>query len=151
MHGRSLRPPGIRRKPRKTKKRGITMKATWNTKEGHINTNHRKEDKFYKQLSGLVFDNGKFREAVTLRLYATDARIYACVWMYSPYTAGSDYAGGYGYHRASAAAESAFHHAGITFDEGFGGRGDSAMREAVAAACEMQFPGLPYTVVEAYG
>lgn len=127
------------------------MKANYTNKEGHININHRKEDKFFKQLSGLVFDNGKFREAVTLRLYATDARIYACVWMYSPYTAGSGYAGGYGYHRASAAAAEAFYKAGFTFDEEISGRGETAMREAVEAVCRFQFPGLPCTVVEAFG
>lgn len=125
------------------------MNATWNAKEGHININYRKENKFYKQLSGIVYDNGKFREVVTLRLYLTDARIYACMWAW--HTAGSGYAGGYGYHRASAAAAEAFYKAGFAFDEEISGRGDSAMREAVEAVCRFQFPGLPCTVVEAFG
>lgn len=126
------------------------MKATWNTKEGHININDRKESKFYKQLTGLVYDTkeGRFLEAVEIRFYRTDARNYACVWCYSPYTAGSAHAGGNGYDREGAAAESALKRAGISLDHYIAGSG--LLREAVEAVCEMQFPGMPHTVVEAF-
>lgn len=126
------------------------MKATWNHTQGHININDRKEDKFYKQLTGLVYDTkrGDFREVVVIRFYRTDARNYACAWCYSPYTAGSAHAGGGGYDREGAAAQAALSRAGITLDHYIAG--SALLREAVEAVCEMQFPGMPRTVVEAY-
>ena len=122
------------------------MKATYNGKESRININDRKESRFAKQFSGIVYDNGKFREVVTLRLYRTDARVYACVWTW--HTAGSGHAGGYGYHKDSAAAQTALHRAGYSFDRDI--VGDSLIREAVEAVCKVHFPECPCTVVEAY-
>lgn len=124
---------------------------------------HRKENHFYQQYSLICFDPSKtecchsvyengFSEVVILRLYATQARTYACVWLHtsSCHQAGSGMASGYGYHRGSQAAELAFESAGITFDAPIGGVGESAIRNALKAiAIEL---GLPhYHIIEAYG
>lgn len=99
-----------------------------------------------------ISDDGKMRELVDLRIGQTASTAYACVWFYNNGCAyGSGKAGGYGYHRASAAAESAFRSAGMTFNQSFGGRGDTMTREAVQAAGEYLSDGAPVYVVEFYG
>jgi hypothetical protein len=104
---------------------------------------HRKENHFYKQITAIAINNdGRAYDAVILRLYGTDARTYACLWTKSNcswdhasdlWRKGSGTAGGYGYHRASAAAQEAINNAGIDLDEDINGRGDYAMEEAVFA------------------
>lgn len=113
-------------------------------KETIINVNHRKESHFTKQYTAVVFNGQSAYDAVTLRIYATDAKSYCCLWVNdncswvkgcrdSYYRAGSGSAGGYGYHRASAAAQEAISNAGITLSEDINGRGDAAIEEAVHA------------------
>ena len=48
-------------------------------------------------------------------------------------TSGTGSAGGYGYHRPSAAASEAIRNAGIELDQNISGRGDSAIEDAVKA------------------
>lgn len=102
-----------------------------------------------------ISEDGKLWELVDLRIGQTDTTAYACVWLhvagYGTYAHGSGKAGGYGYHRSSAAAESAFCSAGMTFNVSFGGCGDSMTREAVQAAGEYLSNGAPVYVVEFYG
>jgi len=94
---------------------------------------HRKEAHFHREIAAINLDAG--RPVVTLRIYATQARAYACVWIsQSPFHAsGSGMAGGYGYHRASAAAAGAFAAAGVELSDSIAGVGDAAMRDAVEA------------------
>lgn len=69
--------------------------------------------------------------------------VYCSVWIRqpghgSPSFAGHGSAGGYGYHKESAALEAAMHSAGIKLAKGFGGCGSSAERaayHAIAKAC----------------
>ena len=116
-----------------------------------------REEKYIKRgYKAVCIDNGEMRELVDLRIGRTDTTVYACVWLsginhLNCWAYGSGKAGGYGYHRASAAAESAFRAAGMVFDSGFSGCGDSATREAVQAAGEYLSNGLPVYVVEFYG
>lgn len=102
-----------------------------------------------------ISEDGKLRELVDLRIGKTDATAYACVWLhvagYGTHAYGSGKASGYGYHRASAAAESAFRSAGMMFDQSFGGRGDTMTREAVQAAGEYLSNSAPVYVVEFCG
>ena len=122
------------------------MKATFlNAQEAYdgLNINHRKEDKFSEQFSGIVCRNGKMYEAVILRIYRTDSRAYACLWTMGNYAwgqadgslwrSGSGWAGGYGYHKASAAAHAAIKAAGIELSENVHSAGDSAIMNAVEA------------------
>lgn len=113
-----------------------------NIREGAKVQSNRKKDAFYKQFALYALDmpdyNGEPRKLVCLRLYATDARHYACIWVNGSdaYGCGGGNAGGYGYDRGSAAAQEAIEDAGITLDESIDGRGDEAIRAAVKAIAE---------------
>lgn len=126
------------------------MKASYNENRGgyNIKISHRKEKYFYKQLTAVVFnrETGAAFDCVTLRLYATENRHYSCVWVHtncawikdgetvkSYDSNGSGCAGGWGYHRASAAAAEAIYKAGFDLSEDINGRGDQAIEEAITA------------------
>lgn len=101
----------------------------------NLNTNHRKEKQAFYSYSLIDLDKGS--ESAVIRLYysATGARNYACLWVLREgfYASGSGQAGGYGYHRPSAAAQEAFERAGVKLAEPIDGRGDSEIEEALKA------------------
>lgn len=103
---------------------------------------HRKENHFMEEYAAIVFTKGEFKTPVTLRIYGTNAMNYACLWVHHPdnYCSGSGSAGGYGYHRPSAAAQEAITAAGIQLDERIDGRGDSATHDAVLAIAKKLYP-----------
>ena len=83
-------------------------------------------------------EDGKPCRIITVKFYmgrSRDASVVHCnVWIstgagYSGY----GYATGYGYHKESAALQSALDSAGINLSEPIDGRGDSACREALTA------------------
>lgn len=125
------------------------MKAIFTEAIVGIKGIHRKEDKFYQQYTGIVFNGHCAYDAVVLRLYKTDARHYCCVWVdgkcawgapsSSKYRVGSGFVSGYGYHRASAAAYEALKNAGIEFDVDFSGCGDTAIKEALTATMNAMY------------
>ena len=79
------------------------------------------------------------REIIIARCYmgrsASASTVYASIWIQSSgiYTSGKGKAGGYGYHKESAAIAEAIESAGITLDTGISGVGDCAIREALKA------------------
>lgn len=113
-----------------------------------------------------VMIRGKELESlVEIRISSTASAAYACAWLYSPkvkdkdgqtvkpsfWNSGSGRAGGYGYHRASTAAETALSRAGVKLSEAIGGRGDQAIKEAVEATGKALAPkGARVYVVEMY-
>lgn len=101
----------------------------------NINVGHRKENQAFYSFSLVDLDNAT--ESAVIRLYnsSTGARNYACLWIIAPgfYASGSGMAGGYGYHRPSAAAQEAFTRAGVQLAEPIDGRGDSAIEDALKA------------------
>lgn len=112
-----------------------------------MNTNHRKEQHYKESYVGLaitVDKNGKteINEGTEMRIYQTSASAYACLWVYSAdcYTRGSGQARGYGYHRASAAAQEAINAAGIDLSESISGCGDWAINDAIAAITRTLYP-----------
>lgn len=115
-----------------------------------FNINHRKDNHFRKQISAIAINqDGRAYEAVTLRIYGTDSRTYACIWTKSNcawdnakdfWRNGSGFAGGWGYHRASAAAQDAMVNAGIELSEDISGRGDTIMENAVYAIAKAIWP-----------
>lgn len=111
------------------------MQATINPKDG-FKQSHRKENNFKRQISGFTIEDGRLKEVVCLRIYETNSRVYACVWISGIGASGSGYAGGCGYHMGSAAAAAALNDAGITFDEGISALGYEAVEEAVKAIGE---------------
>jgi hypothetical protein len=109
----------------------ITFKKG-NSHTGKIAQN-RKEKHFYKEICLFRPDsyNYEAKAILTARLYATDTTVYACIWINSPnnggiYVSGGGKAQGYGYHKESAAIESALMDAGITGFKSFGGAGEQA-------------------------
>lgn len=122
------------------------------------NLGNKKEIVGQYKLVGLRMIDGKpdFREIVDLRLYmgrsSSASQVYASVWVHSAdfYTTGHGVAGGYGYCKRSASADSALKSAGIElFGTPYGsqepdftksasihGVGESAIREALMAIGE---------------
>lgn len=105
---------------------------------GKIASN-RKESSFSSQLTVIDYaskpENPYMRQAIVARFYHTTSRVYCCIWINTKeiHVTGGAFAGGYGYHRASAALESACADAGVQLDKAFGGYGDQAMEEALLA------------------
>ncbi len=118
------------------------MKATINLQEKINAKAHRKENHFMYEYLGLAVVGNQIRTAVNLRIYGTDSRNYCCVWINNgqQWGAGSDYAGGYGYHRPSAAAHGALKNAGVQLSEPINGRGDTAIEAAVLAVLDALYP-----------
>lgn len=104
----------------------------------------RKESSFRRQLSLVDLDGG--REAATVRFYGNGSRAYCCAWFnglhHYGYTGGamsargSGWAGGYGYHRDSAALSVALKDAGFTLAEPFDGTGETGETAALHAIAE---------------
>ena len=97
---------------------------------------------FYREFSALDPRDGS--AIVTARFYWPGrdgaSNCYCCVWIHGDnvHGSGSGKAGGYGYHKESAALAEAFSCAGVVLSEDIGGRGDSAMRDAIkAVACKV--------------
>lgn len=104
---------------------------------GNIAKN-RKENNFYEQLTLVTNEIGQgMKELAQVRFYATKASHYACVWINdsasNTHISGGGKASGYGYHRASAALQSAFADAGVLLNDAIDGRGEGAMRDALTA------------------
>lgn len=122
------------------------MKATYNKNaKTKFTTFHRKENKcYFDSYTALVpyFNKYTNREdlkaIVELRLYGTGNSNTAAIWINDTeiHTSGTGSAGGYGYHRPSAAAAEAITNAGFELDNPIAGRGDSAIEEAVMAIAE---------------
>lgn len=114
----------------------LTIKADHACK---FSTSHRKEGKcFFKSISvvslaGKPWDDGRLDPEISLRMYGTGNKNFACLWVSGIDRRGSGSAGGYGYHRPSAAVAEAFSNAGFILDKDIGGAGESAVREAVLA------------------
>lgn len=110
------------------------MKAIYKDFYGKINRSHRKEKHFLSEYSAFIIENNSVKNVAVCRIYGTQAMNYACIWFHTgTHTAGSGSAGGYGYHRPSAAAEIAFKSAGFKLSEDIAGRGDGAIQKALEA------------------
>jgi hypothetical protein len=124
-----------------------------NAKDGMNARAHRKENSFMYNYIGLAVVDDKIVEAVDCRIYGTNARNYCCLWWRAngKYGSGSDYAGGYGYHRPSAAAAGAFSASGVELDSDISGRGDRAIEDAVLALTQSLYPNAHCQVIVAHG
>jgi hypothetical protein len=107
--------------------------------------NYHGERELHEAYSVVAVIKGELKEVVTARIYVgrsrQSERVYASIWVHGPRfaTAGNGWAGGWGYHKVSAALQEAISSAGIVLqnDEGkrtaIDGCGDSAMRNALEA------------------
>jgi hypothetical protein len=123
-----------------------------------FNSSHRKDgSKVHFQqvsvisLAGKPMGDGRIDTAVMLRLYGTGNRNYAAIWVGNGAVnlRGTGQAGGYGYHRPSAAAAEAIRNAGIELSEDIAGVGECAIREAVMAIAKALKVKRP-AIVEAF-
>lgn len=135
-------------------------KITNPKRSGKVASN-RKEDRFYQEYAAILptrrqggYEHESF-PFVTLRLYHTQSRAYACVWAHTAdwtiTVSGGGRAGGYGYHRGSAAAQAAITNAGIALSEDIAGVGDSAIRAAVIAIAKELCGGREFFIHVAHG
>ena len=83
-----------------------------------------------------------FEQPITVRVWMGRSRnastVYCALWCHNREGNGRSFsgagsAGGYGYHKESAALDSAIRSAGISLDRRIRGVGDSAMRDALGA------------------
>lgn len=128
-------------------------------REGDKIRQYRKEDHFYSQLS--MIDPSSGREVVCARFYSPfrGSNIYACIWVRpcdlradeSAYGFGGGKAGGYGYHKASAALADAISDAGIELDEEISGHGGAAMESAIYAIARANTGKRKFYMVRAHG
>lgn len=136
------------------------MKAKYNASaKTKWTTSHRKEGKcFFESYAIIDIERDRYgahkrlvNASIELRLYGTGNQNFACLWVNVEatkhrfdshemqagiHTQGSGRAGGYGYHRPSAAAGEAINNAGFALDQHIGGVGDSAIEEAMVAIAE---------------
>ena len=116
---------------------------------------HRRENAFQNSLELVAYSKGSgIVELASLRIYGTQAKNYACLWVHDRksgiHCSGSGSAGGYGYHRPSAAAAEAFQSAGIELSKHIGGVGESAMKEALNALAK-KLGYTQFSIIEAHG
>ena len=128
-----------------------------------VSYRERQEKHFYNGYKVVAIVNDEMETLIDARLGATDNCHYASIWLNTKYTDYDYYyqygdarasakAGGYGYHRASAALNSAFHRAGMRFSVGCNGMGESAMRDCLMCAGEYLKPAnAKVYLVECYG
>lgn len=86
---------------------------------------------------GIGSSRSDVKEVATARFHMgrskTASRVYCSLWVHGR-CSGHGWAGGYGYHKPSAALDSAIRSAGITLEgDEISGRGESAMLDALHA------------------
>ena len=91
------------------------------------------------RLQLVVVHKGEILVPVDARFYmgrsANASVVYCSVWISKKgfYTSGRGSAGGYGYHKESAALDDALRSAGVTLDQSISGVGERAMEDALVA------------------
>lgn len=107
--------------------------------------NARDTQALIHQYTVLGIIDGEIRPLVEARIYMSASRsaerMTAILWVHGAnYACGSGYAGGYGYHKPSAAVEKAIEAAGFINSEHIGGRGESALVDALKAVALAAWP-----------
>lgn len=103
---------------------------------------YRKESSFHEEWSLIDLDMGQ--DVLNVRFYGSGSVVYCVAWVSlwrhgiskagaTGTCRGCGKAGGYGYHKASAAMEEALQDAGFTLSESISGVGETAMRAALEA------------------
>lgn len=113
----------------------MTNKVVSFTKKSNgFNRNHRKENHFYQEY--LVI-SPELKQVISCRMYGTGRMNYCAIWIYAnEHASGTGSAGGYGYHRESAACSEAILKAGYKLEKDISGVGESAIESALLAIAE---------------
>ena len=120
--------------------------------------NARDKQALIQQITILAIVDGAIRELAECRLYMSNSRsasrITAILWVNGDnYACGSGHADGCGYHKQSAAVESAIKAASFELSEHIGGRGEQAMIDGLKAVVLAAHPDVDAStlyVCEAY-
>ncbi len=117
------------------------MKATIGNK--HENGKNYGDKKELISTWNVVVNSAEgLKNIATVRCYmgrsASASTVYASIWVHSTdhHNSGTGKAGGYGYHKQSAAIAEAIRSAGITLDKDIYGIGDSAIEDALEAIAQ---------------
>lgn len=111
-------------------------------------TSYRRESSFYQELALIDLDRGE--SVAEFRFYGPGATVYCVAWLnlwhygIEASCRGMGKAGGYGYHKPSAAMGEALKDCGFTFAEEIHGVGDDAIRRAIVAIAEKVGIARPY-------
>ena len=111
-----------------------------NTQSNAVNYGNKKE--LVNSWSVIVNSEDGLKNIITARCCmgrsANASTVYASIWVHGKdhQTSGTGKAGGYGYHKQSAAISEAIKSAGITLDKDISGMGDSAIEEALEAIAQ---------------
>ena len=107
----------------------------------------RESQALIKQLSVIAVVNGELVEVVTTRFYMSPrpgaSRVTCIFWVHggtAGYVSASGTAGGYGYHKTSAALQDALKSAQIELSECISGMGEKAMIDALLAIAKAAHP-----------
>lgn len=103
--------------------------------------NYSGEKETTDNFKAVTIHEGEIRVPVEVRVYmgrsSSASKVYASIWVHDSthniFTSGKGSAGGYGYHKTSAAVDEAIQSAGIELSQGISGVGDSAIKEALVA------------------
>lgn len=131
----------------------MNITATFLDGDHDTGVNRGGEKEMASAYSVISLDGGEMRETVTARSYTGRSRgastMWATVWIAGRdgWRSGSGSAGGYGYHKESAAIQAALIAAGVQLSEAVGGRGDGALRDALLATAEAARPGCKHFLV----
>ena len=109
--------------------------------------NARDKQALIHQITILAIVDGAIKELAECRLYMSNSRsssrITAILWINGDkYARGSGYADGFGYHKQSAAVESAINAAGFELSERIGGRGEQATIDGLKAVALAAYPNV---------
>ena len=107
--------------------------------------NVRDKQALIHQITILAIVDGAIKELAQCRLYMSNSRgssrITAILWINGDnYASGSGHADGQGYHKPSAAVESAINAAGFELSERIGGRGEQATIDGLKAVALAAYP-----------
>ena len=117
------------------------MKATLSDKQNN-GKNYSPEKELISSWDVIVNTDDGLKNIATARCYmgrsASASVVYASIWINSPdyHGSGTGKAGGYGYHKISAAISEAIESAGIELDKDITGVGDSAIEDALRAIAQ---------------
>lgn len=110
------------------------------------------EKRLSRSFSFLCIGESGPEEVARILIWGTAARAYASVWLKVPgdWRAGHAHAGGYGYHRGSAAVNRALKSAGVLLADDIEGRGETAYPSAIASALLALGESRPVYMLQAY-
>lgn len=109
--------------------------------------NARDKQALIHQYTVLGIIDGEIRSLAEARIYMgmsrSAERMTAILWVYGKnYACGSGWAGGYGYHKASAAVDRAIGAAGFDLDWNIAGGGEIHLRDGLKAVAVAAWPGV---------